>query len=95
MQLFSVYHEFLRDAEIKINQNKRIFADYEIMLSKINQKDKATCLDKVKGLEQNNNNLENILANHKKDQRQNKWTLYKRDFSLDMDKLETMMWSIK
>ena len=94
-EAFSVYHEFLKDAEIKINQNKKIFADYEVMLSKINQKDKTTCLDKVKRLEQNNNNLGNILADHKKDQRQDKWTSYKRDFNLAMDKLEKMMWGIK
>ena len=94
-EAFSVYHKFLIDAEIKINQNKRLFTDYEAMLTKINQKDKAICLENVKGLKQNNNDLKYVLVNHKNDKRQNKWTSYKRDFNLDMDKLETMMWSIK
>lgn len=89
-----VYQKFLRDSEIKINQNKRCFAQFKVILSKINQKDNATCRDKVNGLEQNNNNLKNILAHHKTDKRQYKWTSNSREFNLDLDKLEMKMWSI-
>ena len=91
---FLVYHKFLKDSEIKINQNKRIFAEFKLMLSKINLKNKATCQNQLNGVEQKNNNLNKMLANYKKEKRHYKWASLKKDFNLDLDKLETMMWGM-
>ena len=91
---FSVYHKFLTDAEIKIKQNKICFTQYKVMLSKKNQKDKASCMNLTNGLEQKNIKLKKMLAIQKTDQRQYKWTTNTMDFNHDMNQLETMMWSI-
>jgi len=91
---FSVYHKFLKDAEIKVKQNKKSFAQYKVMLSKNNQKDKATCMNMTNGLEKNNIKLKKMLAIQKTDKRQYKWTTNTMDFNHDMDQLETLMWSM-
>lgn len=91
---FTVYHKFLKDAEIKIKQNIKSFAQYKVMLSKNNQKDKAACTNMTNGLEKNNIKLKKMLAIHKTDKRQYKWTTNTMDFNHDMDQLETLMWSM-
>jgi len=90
----SVYHKFLKDAEIKIKQNKNCFARYKVMQSKKNQKDKASCMNMANGLEKNNTKLKKMLAIHKTDKRQYKWTTNTMDFNHDMDQLEMSMWSM-
>jgi len=93
-QAFSVYHKFLKDAEIQIKQNKKSFAQFKVMLSKYHQKDKASCKEMENGLEQSNIKLKKTLAIHKTDKRQYKWTTNTMDFNHDMDQLETKMWSM-
>lgn len=90
----SVYHKFLKDAAIKINQNKKSFAQFKVKLSKMNRKDNSNCWDQAKGLEQNNNKLKTMLAIHKTDKRQYQWATNIIDFNNDMDQLETSMWSM-
>ena len=91
---FSVYNKFLKDAEIKITQNKKCFAQYKVMLSKNNQKDKATCMNITNGLEKNNLKLKKMLAVQKTEKRQYQWTTNTMDFNHAMDQIETLMWSM-
>ena len=91
---FSVYNKYLKEAEIKIKQNQNCFAHYKVMLSKNNQKDKATCLNMTNSLEKNNIKLKKMLVTQKTDKRQYEWTTNTMDFNHDMDQLETLMWSM-
>ena len=91
---FSDNQKFMKDSEIKIIGNRRSFADFKVIFSKINQKENALCQEEVGKLEQTNTNMKNKLENHKKDVSQNKWTSFKRKFNQDMDNLEVKMWGV-
>lgn len=92
---FSGYKKFMKDSEIKITGNKRSFAEFKIIFSKINQKENARCQEEVGKLEQTNTNMNEKLENHKRSLRQNKWTSFKHKFNNEMDNLEVKMWSVK
>ena len=92
---FSKNQKFMRDSEIKINDNKRSFADFRVIFSKIDQKQNAPCQEEVGKLEQTNTDMQSKLDNHKKVVDQNKWISFKRRFNQDMDSLEVKMWSVE
>lgn len=92
---FSEYQKFMKDAEIRINGNEKVFAEFKEKLLKINHMDKTTSQKMVNMFEQENKDLKNKLVTYKRDQEQGKWKSFKRAFNHNLNVLEIQMWSMK
>lgn len=90
----SEYRKFIKESEKKINTNKKSFAEFKLILTKINNANKAAIQTEVNGLEQKNINLKYKLVNYKTDGRQDNWTSFKHHFNNDMDELQIQMLSV-
>lgn len=85
----SDYQQFKYDSESKFVENEKSIADLKTKQLNLSEKENEAYQKKVSDTDRKNKDLKKKLADYKKDDDNEKWESFKKEFKHDMDELGT------